>query len=85
VLKSYITDFYKELFGPSHDENLSLDESRNEDIPQISAEDNKKLTAVFTENEVKDAVFQMKHNKAPALMVFPQNFINFFGRSLKGI
>jgi hypothetical protein len=57
ALKSYITDFYKELFDPSHDENLSPDESRNAGIPQISAEDNEKLTTVFMENEVKDAVF----------------------------
>jgi hypothetical protein len=84
ALKSYITDFYKGLFGPSHDENLSLDESRNADIPQISAEDNEKLTVVFTENEVKNAVFQMKHNKAPSPDDFPVEFYQIFWEIIKG-
>jgi hypothetical protein len=48
-LMTYITQFYKILFGPSDDDNFSLDENRVNDIPQISAEDNEKLTAVFTE------------------------------------
>jgi hypothetical protein len=70
-LKSYITQFYKTLFGPSDNDNFSLDENRRDDVPQISAEDNEKLNAVFTEQVVKKANFQMKHNKAPGPDGFP--------------
>jgi hypothetical protein len=35
-LKSYITQFYKGLFGPSGDAHFLLHENRNIDIPQIT-------------------------------------------------
>ena len=40
-------------------------EENNDDMPQISEEENDILTSDFTENEVKEAIFQMEHNKAP--------------------
>jgi hypothetical protein len=40
--------------------------------------DNEKLTAMFIENEVKEAVFQMKHNKAPGPDGFPAEFYQIF-------
>jgi exonuclease III len=83
-LMTYITQFYKTLFGPSDDDNFSLDENRVNDIPQISAEDNEKLTAVFTEKEVKEAIFQMKHNKAPGPDGFPVEFYQVFWEIIKG-
>ena len=43
-LKSFITTYYKQLFGPSVEMNVSLDESRTEDIPQVSELENKHLT-----------------------------------------
>jgi hypothetical protein len=63
-LKSYITDYYKNLFGPSDSGMFSLDEDNRDDIIQIALEDKEKLVVVFTENEVKEAIFKMKHNKA---------------------
>ena len=63
-LKQYITNYYKTLFGPPEDGNLTLDESRIGDIPQVSPEENDFLTAPFTEDEVRQAIFQMEHNKA---------------------
>jgi hypothetical protein len=48
-LKSYITYYYKELFGPLDSGQLSLDDDRQSDITQISPEDNEKLTSIFTE------------------------------------
>jgi hypothetical protein len=83
-LKSYITDYYKGLFGPSDGVQFSLDENINFDIPQVSCEENEKLTASFIEQEVKEAIFQMKHNKAPGPMVFQQNFTKSSGKPLKG-
>jgi hypothetical protein len=82
-LKSYITQFYKTLFGPSDDDNFSLDENRRDDVPQISAEDNEKINAVFTEQEIKEAIFQMKHNKAPGPDGFPAEFYQVFWEIIK--
>jgi hypothetical protein len=37
-LKKYITTYYKKLFGPSDHNNLVMDESYCDDIPQVTAE-----------------------------------------------
>jgi hypothetical protein len=37
------------LFVPSESEHFSLDESRFQDIPQVSTKENESLTAVFLE------------------------------------
>jgi hypothetical protein len=42
-----------------------MTESRIEDIPQVSDFENYIHTAEFDEVEVKTAIFQMEHNKAP--------------------
>jgi hypothetical protein len=74
-LKQHITNYYKNLFGPSDNSNMELDEHLVQDIPQVSELENEYLTDVFTESEVKAAVFQMKHNKAPGPDGFPPEFI----------
>jgi hypothetical protein len=55
-----------------------MDETRPDDIPQVSVEENNFLNALYIEDEIKKAVFQMKHNKAPGpdgfLAEFYQNF-----------
>jgi hypothetical protein len=48
------------------------------DIPQVSEEENKVLTAPFSVEEVKTAVFDMEHNKAPGPDGFPTEFYQFF-------
>ena len=73
-LKSFITKYYKNLFGEPEEGNFSMDESQTEDIPQVSDEENAHLTAPFCEDEVKKAVFQMEHNKAPGPDGFPAEF-----------
>jgi hypothetical protein len=73
-LKSYITAYYKKLFGASEKNNFSLVETYRDDIPQVSREENDILTSIFTEQEVKAAVFQMEHNKAPGPDGFPIEF-----------
>ena len=77
-LKKYITDYYKSLFGAPAEGNFTLDETRTDDIPQVTAEENDILTAPFSEEEVKAAVFQMEHNKAPGLDDFPIEFYQNF-------
>jgi hypothetical protein len=39
---------------------------------------------MFIENEVKEAVFQMKHNKAPGPDGFPAEFYQIFWKTIKG-
>nr|ABA95978.2 retrotransposon protein, putative, unclassified [Oryza sativa Japonica Group] len=43
-LRKYITKYYKNLFGPPEENNFSMRESRIEDIPQVSNEENDILT-----------------------------------------
>jgi hypothetical protein len=56
-LKSYITIFYKCLLGFSEESSFSLDETQTDDIPQVSMEENGLLTAPYSEEEVKKAIF----------------------------
>jgi mannosylglycoprotein endo-beta-mannosidase len=49
-------------------------ESEYNDIPRLSNEENRILTADFTEKEVLEAIFQMEKNKAPG----PDGFLAEF-------
>jgi hypothetical protein len=73
-LKKYITSYYNDLFGQPKPSSFSLDESRVDDIVQVSEEENDLLVTPFTVDEVWDAIFQMEHNKAPDLDGFPVEF-----------
>jgi hypothetical protein len=79
-LKNYISEYYRGLFGHMEYDQFSLDERLISDIPQVSQEENEFLTAPFTEKEVKEAIFQMKHNKAPR----PVEFYQVFWETIKG-
>ena len=72
--KSYITNYYKGLFGAPEEGNFTLDEFRTTDIPQVSVEENNLLTNPYSEDEVRTAVFQMERNKAPGPDGFPAKF-----------
>ena len=82
-LKSYITQFYKELFGPPEENHFSLD-SRVDDIPQVSQSENDSLTAPFTKKEIRDAIFDMEHNKEQGPDGFPAEFYQHFWEVIKG-
>jgi hypothetical protein len=45
-----------------------------EDIVQVSHEENELLVKAFTVDEVREAIFQMEHNKAPGPDGFPAEF-----------
>jgi hypothetical protein len=53
-------------------------EDQISDIPQVSPEENESLIADFTENEVREAIFQMEHNKAPRPDGFPTELYQVF-------
>jgi hypothetical protein len=74
ALKQHITRYYKNLFGPFEINIFSLNESRTDDIPQVSTVENEQLVKPFSEEEVHHAVFQMEHNKAPGADGFPAEF-----------
>lgn len=49
---------------PLEDDSFSLDEYKIDDIPLMSPTENDIRTAFFIENEVREVIFHMKHNKA---------------------
>jgi exonuclease III len=82
-LKSHITTYYKNLFGTPENSEITLVEDQISDIPQVSPEENDVLISPFTESEVKEAVFQMEHNKAPGPDGFPAEFYQVFWGIIK--
>jgi hypothetical protein len=54
-----------------------------EDIPQVTGEESGRLVEEFSEKEIRDAVFQMKHNKAPGPDGFPAEFYQVFWSLIK--
>jgi hypothetical protein len=82
-LKTYITNFYKGLFGSPESNHFTLDETHIEDIPQVSDLENEILSGAFSENEIKEAMFQMEHNKAPRPDGFPAEFYQYFWDIIK--
>lgn len=60
-----------------------MDESIRNDITHITVEENTTLTQTFTEQEVREAIFQMKHNKAPSPDGFPTEFYQVFWIPIK--
>jgi hypothetical protein len=77
-LKCHITNYYKNLFGFPKQIEITSMEDQIHGIPQVSDEENEILIADFTENEVREAVFQMEHNKSPGPDGFPAEFYQVF-------
>jgi hypothetical protein len=63
-LITYISEYYKNLFGPPPPSTCVMNESITHDVKKISNEENAILTAEFTENEIHDAIMQMELNKS---------------------
>ena len=83
-LKKYITTHYKGLCGPPNNNDFNLYETQTEDIPQVTDKENEILISEFTEAEVREAIFQMEHNKAPGPDGFPAEFYQAFWDTIKG-
>lgn len=82
-LKKFITKYYKKLFGPPDNNFVSMDVTLCDNIPQVSPQENEFLVASFSENEIKEAIFQMKSNTAPGPDGFPPEFYQVFWNVIK--
>jgi hypothetical protein len=82
-LMEYVTKFYKHLFGEPETNQFSIEEDIRDDIPQVSAMENEVLTCHFSEEEIKNVVFQMESNKAPGPDGFPAEFYQYFWETIK--
>ena len=71
------------MFGEPEDSLLSLDEEEHHDFQRVSNVENSILTAPFLEKEVKEAIFQMEHNKARGPDGFPAEFYQRFWEIIK--
>jgi hypothetical protein len=71
------------LFGAPADSNVSLVENLNNDIPQLSPEENSILVADFSESEELEAIEQMEKNKALGPDGFPMEFFQKFWDLIK--
>nr|CAE01835.2 OSJNBa0064M23.8 [Oryza sativa Japonica Group] len=76
-------DIQSGLFGPPDDSDLQFDENNFVDIPQVSQLENEALIQEFTKKEIKEAIFQMEHNKAPGPDGFPAEFYQVFWNVIK--
>lgn len=82
-LREHITSYYKFLFGPPKDSIVQLDWTHQEDIPQVTYLENQVLTEEFSEEEVKNAIWQMTHNRALGPDEFLAEFYSIFWEVLK--
>jgi mannosylglycoprotein endo-beta-mannosidase len=64
-IPKHVTEYYKELFGPSESPTFSLDPYCWEQNEKITEEENIQLIKPFTKQEIKKVVETMKGNTTP--------------------
>jgi hypothetical protein len=74
-LKTFITNFYRNLFGRSQVSNITLDPIG---VEQISEVDKAFLSSPFTLEELKEAVFATEPNKGAGPDDFNEEFYQRF-------
>jgi hypothetical protein len=70
ALKQHITRYYKELFGPSENNMISLDESHLADIPQVTELKNEMLIQLLVKKRFRKPSSKWNIIKAPVQMDF---------------
>jgi hypothetical protein len=73
-LLKHATEYYSELFGPTDEHNIHLDDSIWAEVEHVSEADNKQLCCPFSENEIKETLFQMEKNKVAGPNKIPIEF-----------
>lgn len=75
MLLQHATEYYKTLFGPAPNPgNINVDPSLWDGSENGTEEENYTLTQAFSEEEITNALFSMKKNKAPGPDAFPIEF-----------
>lgn len=74
-LMSYITNFYKDLFGHSKENCFSLDMMG---VMKVTDEDAVRLLEPITKEELKKVVLELKKNRAPGPDGLPGEFYVYF-------
>ena len=70
----HATEFYKNLFGPEQNHPFPLDPDQWDSCELVQEFENNLLTRPFTEEEIKEALFQMEKNKAAGPDSIPIEF-----------
>jgi len=73
-LLKHATEYYAELFVSEPHFNINLDPAIWENTYKITDSDNSILCKPFSEEEIKEALFQMEKNKAPGHDKIPIEF-----------
>jgi mannosylglycoprotein endo-beta-mannosidase len=73
-LLQHATDYYTNLFGPEDDHDIHIDPDLWSELSQVSIDENVELCKPFSENEIKNALFQMETNKAAGPHKIPIEF-----------
>lgn len=73
-LLDHATNYYKNLFGPEIRHSIPLNSDLWEGMESITEDDNENLCKPITELEIKNALFQMEHNKAAGPDAIPIEF-----------
>ena len=76
---NHVVDFYKHLFGAKENLGVHLGENFWEEGDKVTDSENELLEAPFTEEEIKNAVFDSYAEGPLALMAFLFFSINLFG------
>jgi hypothetical protein len=69
-LIEHATTYYKNLFGPAPGNLFKLNHNMWKPHEILKDEDNEILSKPFSVEEVKEALFSMRKNKTPALIIF---------------
>ena len=67
-LLKHASEYYADLFGPPIEYEVQMDSDIWENIPKVSESDNALLCKPFSENEIKEALWQMEKIKRLALI-----------------
>jgi hypothetical protein len=73
-LLKHATEYYSNLFGPEVEHRIQIDQSLWNELEQVSELDNENLCKPFSEQEIKEALFQMEKHKATGSNKIPIEF-----------
>jgi hypothetical protein len=84
AIMKHLVQFYKELFGPVDSRNIFLSNSFWESSRKVNAKDRENLIKLFTEEKIKQSIFDMKKDAAPGPNGFGATLFQTFWNLIKG-